>query len=181
MKNRNSNSMFMTTKSNMKGKIGIGLATIFALTIFFTLVMSDTTSAALTFQGRACSGNNICDVIRRCDSTGCVSSFENCQSCGTSTKVCPNGVATAPNTCSESSGSPQCVTATPVCTATQSQFTTDPHVVLTFNVFTKKNLLINITPDIQAGLAGSTLNYKMSMENKNPQSLTRSEEHTSEL
>ena len=172
MKNRNSNSMFMTTKSNMKGKIGIGLTTIFALTVLFTLVISDTSSAALTFQGRACSGNSICDVIRRCDASGCISSFENCQSCGTSTKVCPNGVATAPNTCSEVSGSPQCVTATPVCSTSQIQVTSDPPPILTFNVFTKKNLLINITPSIQAGLAGSTLNYKMSMENKNPQSLT---------
>ena len=142
----------------------VAAAFVFSLTLF-----SQLSSASLTFSGRDCNGNQICDVITRCDTGGCTNSFDNCQPCGVTTKVCANGVVTAPNTCSKTSG-PQCVKATPACTAAQG--VTDPHVILTFNVFTKKNLVVNVTPESQTGLAGSTLNYKISIENKNPKTLT---------
>ncbi len=152
---------------------GVRLTLLLVLALVFTLVIQ-TSSAALTFQGRACNGNQICDVIRRCDSSGCVSSFENCQACPSSTKTCPNGPVTVLGICTESSGAPTCTQGTATCpTGPPSGLGSgEPYTILTFTVFTKKNLVINATPMSQAGLAGSTLNYKMSLENKNPKQLT---------
>src|SRR3989338_8861454 len=114
-----------------KGATGAYAAFSIAAAIILIAILSQTSSAALTFQGRSCSGNSICDVIRECDASGCVSRFENCEACGTTTKICPNGVATAPKTCSDS-GTPQCIAGNPVCSAGQG--IADPHVILTFNV-----------------------------------------------
>ena len=152
------------------GTVGLGILLI-TLTFALSLVLlSSETSASLTFTGRDCNGNSICDVMTSCNSGGCTNSYENCQSCGYTTKVCPNGIATAPKTCSKLSGSPQCMTVTPVCTGSQNT-TTDPYVMLTFNVFTRKNLIVNVTPATQPGLAGSTLNYVIGLRNNNPKTL----------
>ncbi len=165
-----------TKNGNTIGKrIGVsGLVAVLALTFAFGLVLSQTSSAALTFQGRACNSNQICDVIRRCDSNGCTSNFQNCQACASSTKTCPNGPAIVPGICVESGGVPTCTQGTATCpTGPPGGLSPgEPYTILTFTVFTKKNLVIKVTPDTQTGLAGSTLNYEMSLENKNPKSLT---------
>ena len=155
-------------KISGSGKGTIGAGVLISLMLLFIL-LSQASSASLTFQGRACNVNSICDVIRNCSTSGCTSSYENCQSCGATSRVCPNGVATTLNACVDS-GTPHCIPGVPVC-SNQSGIT-DPHVILTFTVFTKKNLVINITPENQTALAGRTLNYKVGVENKNPRQLT---------
>lgn len=164
----------ITNGINGKRKGLVGLTLLLALAFTFLLVLSQTSSASVTFQGRACSGNSICDVIRKCDSAGCTSSFDNCQACPSSTKTCPNGPVTVPGTCVESGGVPSCTQGTATCPSgpPSGLNSGEPYVILTFTVFTKKNLVINITPTSQAGLAGSTLNYQLGLENKNPKSLT---------
>lgn len=159
-------------KLNQK-KDAIGIGALIALTIAFALMFSQISSASLTFQGRACSGNSVCDVIRECGPDGCTSRFENCQSCGVTTKTCPTGIVTAPKVCVDSGGTPQCREGTPVCPAAgTTTSSSDPFTTLTFTVFTKKNLILAITPETQTGLAGRTLNYKVSVENKNPTTLS---------
>src|SRR3989338_3948334 len=158
----------MRKKFSPNAKMGMASLVLLAI-LFSAVILSQPSSASLTFQGRACNQNSICDVIRNCDSNGCTSRYENCQACGTTSKVCPNGVATAPNSCVDS-GTPRCVPGVPVCSATQGS--TDPHVILTFTVFTKKNLVMNVSPESQTALAGKTLNYKISAENKNPKQLS---------
>src|SRR3989338_9011451 len=158
----------MRKKFSPNAKMGMASLVLLAI-LFSAVILSQPSSASLTFQGRACNQNSICDVIRNCDSNGCTSRYENCQACGTTSKVCPNGVATAPNSCVDS-GTPRCVPGVPVCGA--SQGSTDPHVILTFTVFTKKNLIMNVSPESQTALAGKTLNYKISAENKNPKQLS---------
>ena len=121
-----------------------------------------------TFNARACNGNQICDAVTECTPAGgCTTSYSNCQSCGVSTKICGEGLVIAQNICRDS-GSPSCFDVAPVC---NSPVSPDPYKILTFNVFTKKNLAMNVTPQSQAGIAGSTLNYKAAVQNKNPKSL----------
>ncbi|MBI4173214.1 MAG: hypothetical protein HY519_00670, partial [Candidatus Aenigmarchaeota archaeon] len=143
--------------------------------MFLSILLVQTSSAQLTFQGRACSGNSVCDVIRSCNADGCTSSFENCQACPSTTKTCPSGPLRVPSVCVDS-GTPQCRDASASATCPSGPPSGvgegEPYTVLTFTVFTKKNLVITVAPQSQTTLAGKTLNYKATVENKNPKQLT---------
>ena len=156
-------------RRNNKGTIGIGILVALAA----VLLLVQASSAQLTFQGRGCNDNSICDVIRNCGADGCASSFENCQPCGSGTKSCPQGTVPVPMTCIDSGGTPQCRDATATCPSGPPAGVSpgEPFTALTFTVFTKKNLVIDLTPEKQTALAGRTLNYKASLENKNPKQL----------
>ncbi len=148
----------------MKGKIAI-----ISMILLAVVLLSSFAYANFQYSGKGCKGNQICDTTNACTASGCTTTYENCESCGVTTKVCGTEVVTAPNTCSESGGTPTCVNAVVTCPAgSEASY---PHVVLTFNVFTKKNLVANITPTTQTALAGTTLNYKVSLRNNNPKTL----------
>ncbi len=122
-----------------------------------------------TSTGRGCQGDQICDVTTECTGgTSCSNRYENCQPCASTVKMCGSEVVSAPGICSEDSGSASCYPVQPSCT---DKAIADPHVILTFEAFTKKKLTMNVTPETATGLAGSTLNYKIGIENKNPKTL----------
>ncbi|MEM7819384.1 MAG: hypothetical protein QXD48_00980 [Candidatus Aenigmatarchaeota archaeon] len=128
--------------------------------------------AQLTFTGRGCQGNQICDTKTECDIFGnCNTEYSNCISCGTTTASCPAGIAYCENTCESLGNSAECKKCTPDCSAMQLEIN-EPHVILKFNVFTKKNFITDITPKTQTTIAGKTVNYKVTLENKHPKSIT---------
>jgi hypothetical protein len=125
----------------------------------------------LTFSGRGCRGNDICDTQSDCDLAGnCNTQYSNCVPCGTNERTCPAGVAYCQKTCSQSGNAAQCDECQPDCTNMQIQLT-DPFAIVKFTVFTKKNFILDITPKSQAALAGKPVNYKVTLENKHPKTI----------
>src|SRR3989344_4282828 len=122
-----------------------------------------------TFTSSVCHDNQICDSVSSCTSTGsCTTTYQNCQSCGVTTRVCGSDVIAAPNKCRDT-GTPTCINAVPICNSPASP---DPYKVLTFNVYTRKTLLVNVTPLTQTGIAGTTLTYTITAKNNNPRTLS---------
>ncbi len=141
----------------------------FYITMILIVLLTSVAYANFQYGGRGCKGNQICDTTNTCDANGCTTTYDNCQSCGVTTKLCGTTIKTAQNTCVDS-GTPSCSNAAVSCPA-GSEENSIPHVVLTFNVFTKKNLVVNITPPTHTALAGTTVNYKVSIKNNNPKTL----------
>ncbi|HLD85799.1 MAG TPA: NEW3 domain-containing protein, partial [archaeon] len=108
-----------------------------------------------------------CDTITTCDVSGnCGTEYSNCRSCGVTVKTCDDGsVATAQNVCRAALGSGECRPGIPVCKAGGTQEATK---VLQFEVFTKKGFKVNITPPSYTVIAGTAVEYEVSVENQNP-------------
>jgi len=141
------------------------------LLISFSLLLA-AISFALTFTGKGCSANQVCDTTTNCDLFGnCNTQYSNCVACGKTTMSCPGGIASCDNTCEQVGASAQCKTCAPDCTYLDIRIP-DPHVILKFNVFTKKNFITAIEPKKQTAIAGTSVNYKVTLENKHPKTIS---------
>lgn len=129
------------------------------------------TYADLSFSGRGCQGNSVCDTSTACDLMGnCNTDYSNCVSCGTKTGSCPAGMGYCEKTCEQVGSAADCKDCQVDCSAHQIQMS-DPYTVLKFNVFTKKNFIKSIDPTTQTGLAGKVLNYKVTIANDHPKTM----------
>jgi len=140
------------------------------IVLAFALVFTSS-AYAITFTGKGCEGNKVCDTTTDCDLYGnCNTQYTNCVDCGRTSMSCPDGIAYCQNTCEQVGTSAQCQTCAPDCSYVDVPIG-DPYVIIKFKIFTKKNFIQSIEPTTQKVLAGSTVNYKVSLENKHPKSI----------
>ena len=125
-----------------------------------TILLSDT----------ECQGNSLCNVRKCCGlvsgSLDCTVLDSVCDSCGVTTNQCKIGKATCTNTCEKPEGeAAKCIDCEPNCEELNFE---EPTLLLYFEVFTKKNFAVTISPATQAAKAGETLSYKVTVRNLNP-------------
>lgn len=139
----------------------------FAIIISVILLVGTVNAAPLQYTSNACNGNQLCATTTVCDinAGGCKTTTTSCQSCPAKNIFCPDGSpATCPGVCQSSGGVASCGECTPICSSSQARDT----VVLEFNVYTKKNLNVSVTPNIGKGIAGRSIDYGIKIQNSNP-------------
>lgn len=155
----------------MRNKRRKWLPVLIVLAFTFSLLFA-TAAFAITFTGKGCRGNEVCDTTTECDLFGnCNTQYSNCVGCGKTSMSCPDGIAYCNNKCAQVGTSAECQTCTPDCSYVDVPIS-DPHVILKFRIFTKKNFIKSIEPITQNALAGSSVNYKVSLANNHPKSIS---------
>lgn len=142
--------------------------------LFILLAFSLSAHAQITTPvTQGCNNNMICDKQLSCDisTQTCTPIYSNCRGCGTSIVKCSaEKTVVAANICQESAGGAECVENPRACTQ-GSLSINEPNVVLKFNVFTAKDIVITVDPPSVTTLPGTEMNYRLSVENKNPTKL----------
>lgn len=145
----------------MKGKI----------LFMIVLLLVGIVHAQASFEHPGCSADksSFCVIRTTCEisSGACSDEYVTCDICQETTKQCPDGsIARCSNTCEDSQFglSADCTSCNAVC----GNNTNIPTVVLPFDVITLKSLETSAQQDTINALAGSTAQFRLRVQNRNP-------------